>query len=149
MSNFTFSDSGLALTKRFEGLNLDSYQDQVGVWTIGYGHTGPSVHGGLTITEDQADQLLRSDIAAAVTCVNGAVTATINQNQFDALVDFVFNLGCSALLSSTLLRDLNAGDFAAAATQFLLWDHAGGVVISGLHRRRQAERDLFQTQVTI
>ena len=103
------------------------------------------MHGGLTITQDQADQLLLSDIAASVTCVNGAVTATINQNQFDELVDFVFNLGCSALLSSTLLRHLNAGDFAAAAPQFLLRDHAGGVVIPGLLRRRQAERDLFQT----
>jgi lysozyme len=144
MANLTYSDSGLELTKEFEGLNLNSYQDQVGVWTIGYGHTGPSVHGGLTITQDQADQLLLSDIAASVICVNRAVTAEINQNQFDALVDFVFNLGCAALLSSTLLRDLNAGDFEAVAPQFLLWDHAGGVVIPGLLRRRQAESNLFQ-----
>jgi lysozyme len=145
MSNFKYSDLGLALTKQFEGLDLSSYQDQVGVWTIGYGHTGPTVHGGLLITQDQADQLLLSDIAASVACVNRAVTATINQNQFDALVDFVFNLGCAALLFSTLLRDLNAGQLAAVAPQFLLWDHAGGVVIPGLLHRRQAESDLFQT----
>jgi lysozyme len=145
MANFTYSESGVALTKEYEGLELKAYQDQVGVWTIGYGHTGSGVHGGLTITQDQADQLLLSDIAASVTCVNRAVTAAINQNQFDALVDFVFNLGCAALLSSTLLRDLNAGDFESVAGQFLLWDHAGGVVLPGLLRRRQAESDLFQT----
>jgi lysozyme len=144
MANFTYSDAGFALTKQFEGLNLNSYQDQVGIWTIGYGHTGPTIHGGLTITQDQADQLLQSDVAASVSCVNRAVTAVINQNQFDALVDFVFNLGCSALLSSTLLRDINASNFAAASQQFLLWDHAGGVVIQGLLRRRKAESDLFQ-----
>lgn len=145
MANLTYSDAGLTLTKQFEGLNLNSYQDQVGVWTIGYGHTGPSVIGGQTITQDQADQLLASDIAGSVACVNRAVTSDINQNQFDALVDFVFNLGCGALLSSTLLRDINSGDFASAAAQFLLWDHAGGVVVPGLLRRRQAESNLFQS----
>jgi lysozyme len=145
MANFTYSDAGLALTRKFEGLNLNSYQDQVGVWTIGYGHTGPTIHGGLTITQDQADQLLQSDVASSIACVNRAVTAAINQNQFDALVDFVFNLGCAALLSSTLLREVNAGNFAAATQQFLLWDHARGVVIQGLRHRRQAESDLFQS----
>jgi lysozyme len=144
MASFTYSNTGLALTKKFEGLKLNAYQDQVGVWTIGYGHTGPTIHAGLTITQDQADQLLHSDIAASVACVNRAVTAAINQNQFDALVDFVFNLGCAALLSSTLLREVNAGNFAAAAQQFLLWDHARGVVLDGLHQRRKAESDLFQ-----
>jgi lysozyme len=145
MANLTYSDAGIALTEKFEGLRLTSYQDQVGVWTIGYGHTGPSTHGGQTITQDQADQLLRSDISAAVTCVNNAVTGAINQNQFDALVDFVFNLGCHALLTSTLLRDVNAGQFAAAAAQFLAWDHAGGVVVPGLLARRQAEAALFSS----
>src|SRR6185437_6241595 len=119
MSNFSYSDAGFALTKKFEGLRLTAYQDQVGVWTIGYGHTGPEVHGGLAITEDQADLLLHSDVAAAVACVNRAVTAGISQSQFDALVDFVFNLGCGRLLGSTLLRDVNAGEFALAAPQFL------------------------------
>jgi lysozyme len=145
LANLSYSDAGFTLTKQFEGLNLNAYQDQVGVWTIGYGHTGPSVHGGLTITQDQADQLLASDVAASVTCVNRGVTSTISQNQFDALVDFAFNLGCAALLGSTLLRLVNASDFANAAPQFLQWDHAKGVVIPGLLRRRQAEMNLFQT----
>ena len=145
MANLTYSDGGISLTKQFEGLKLSSYQDQVGVWTIGYGHTGPAIHGGQTITEAQAEQLLRSDVAGAVTCVNNAVAANINQNQFDALVDFVFNLGCHALLTSTLLRDVNSGQFAAAAAQFQLWDHAGGVVVPGLLKRRQAEATLFSS----
>jgi len=145
MANFSYSNAGLALTKSFEGLELTAYQDQVGVWTIGYGHTGSGVHGGLVITQEQADQLLESDVAGSVACVNRAVTSDISQNQFDALVDFTFNLGCSTLLSSTLLRFVNAGDFAEAAPQFLRWDHAGGVVVPGLLRRRQQEMTLFQT----
>jgi lysozyme len=145
MCNFSYSDSGFALTKRFEGLRLIAYQDQVGVWTIGYGHTGREVHGGLVITEAQADVLLHSDVAGAVACVNRAVTAEISQCQFDALVDFVFNLGCGRLLGSTLLRHVNAGEFNLAAPQFLLWDHAGGVVVQGLLLRRQAETVLFQS----
>ncbi len=145
MSNFSYSDAGFALTKKFEGLRLTAYQDQVGVWTIGYGHTGREVHGGMTITEDQADLLLHSDVAGAVACVNRAVTAGIVQCQFDALVDFVFNLGCGRLLGSTLLRYVNAGEFDLAAAQFLLWDHVGGVVVPGLLARRQAEVAMFQS----
>jgi len=144
MANHTYSPNGIALTKQFEGLELTAYQDQVGVWTIGYGHTGRSVHGGMTITQEQADQLLTSDLASSVTCVNHAVNTEINQNQFDALVDFVFNLGCASLLGSTLLRSVNAGNFAEAAEQFPLWDHAGGKVIPGLLKRRKAEMALFQ-----
>lgn len=145
MSNFSYSDAGFALTKKFEGLRLTAYQDQVGVWTIGYGHTGREVHGGMTITEDQADLLLHSDVASAVACINRAVTAGVAQCQFDALVDFVFNLGCGRLLGSTLLRHVNAGEFDLAAEQFLQWDHAGGVVVPGLLVRRQAEMALFQS----
>lgn len=145
MCNFTYSDAGFDLTKKFEGLRLAAYQDQVGVWTIGYGHTGREVHGGMLITEGQADTLLHSDVAGAVACVNRAITGTISQSQFDALVDFAFNLGCGSLLSSTLLRHVNAGEFDLAAPQFLLWDHAGGVVVPGLLARRQAEMALFQS----
>ena len=148
MANFKYSANGLALTERFEGLRLQAYQDSVGVWTIGYGHTSPDVHAGLTITGQQAKILLAADVAWAAACVNKAVTSTINQNQFDALVDFTFNLGCASLVQSTLLRLLNAGDFAAAAPQFLRWNKAGGKVLKGLTLRRQAEMDLFNTPVT-
>jgi lysozyme len=145
MANLSYSDAGLAMTQQFEGLVLTAYQDQGGVWTIGYGHTGPDVQSGLTITQDHASILLESDVAASVACVNRGVTVEISQNQFDALVDFAFNLGGGNLLSSTLLRLVNAGNFADAAPQFLVWDHCGGVANAGLLRRRQAEMDLFQT----
>ena len=145
MKDRAYGSNGVQLTQRFEGLRLAAYTDQTGVWTIGYGHTGAGVHAGLTITREQADALLLSDIARAAACVNRLVTAEINQNQFDALVDFAFNLGCASLATSTLLRRINNGDFNGAAAQFQRWDHAGGVVVPGLLQRRQAEAALFQS----
>ena len=146
VNNLTYSKDGLAITEQFEGCRLVAYQDQVGVWTIGYGHTGSGVASGLTITQDQAIDLLASDVAASAAYVNAAVTVELQQNEFDALVDFVFNLGRGAFAGSTLLKNLNAGQFDAAATQFDLWDHAGGQVVAGLLRRRQAEQAMFQGQ---
>jgi len=143
MGNMTYSEQGLALTKHFEGLRLAAYQDQRGIWTIGYGHTGRDVHEGLTVTEAEAEALLASDIARATAAVNRLVTAPVTQNQFDALVDLAFNLGCAALMHSTLLALVNSSDFAAAASEFLRWDHAGGRVVPGLLLRRQAELELF------
>lgn len=148
VNNFTYDGAGLSLTEQCEGCELHAYQDQVGVWTIGYGHTGPDVVSGLSITQDQAAQLLAADIASAARCVNNAVAVQLMQDEFDALVDFVFNLGAGAFESSTLLRDLNAGDFTSAAAQFDVWDHAGGAVVAGLLRRRQAETALFQSGET-
>lgn len=143
-NSFTYSGSDLALTEQFEGCRLTAYQDVAGVWTIGYGHTGPDVSPGLTITQTQAAQLLQQDVASAAACVNQAVTVALNQDEFDALVDFVFNVGRGAFLGSTMLRDLNSGDFADAAEQFDKWDHAGGKVVAGLLRRREAEQALFE-----
>jgi lysozyme len=140
--NFSYSEAGLVLTESFEGRRLSAYQDSVGVWTIGYGHT-KGVKAGDTCTAAQADKWLREDLAASVACVNRLVTATINQHQFDALVDFVFNLGCGALGGSELLRLLNAGKYGEAALQFLRWNHAGGVEVKGLTTRRKAEAALF------
>src|ERR1700761_7803938 len=144
VNNLTYSKDGLTLTEQFEGCRLVAYQDQVGVWTIGYGHTGSGVVAGLTITQDQAKDLLTSDVAASAAYVNAAVMVELQQNEFDALVDFVFNLGRGAFAGSTLLKNLNAGQFDAAAAQFDLWDHAGGQVVAGLLRRRQAEEALFE-----
>ena len=140
---FAYSDAGLTSTKNFEGCRLSAYADQGGVWTVGYGHTGPGVHAGLTITQDQADTFLISDVAGAVACVNRLVTSSIVQCQFDALVDFTFNLGCACLANSTLLRAVNAGEFDGAANEFLRWDHVSGMVVPGLLRRRQAEAQMF------
>jgi lysozyme len=147
MPNFKYSKAGLALTQGFEDCKLAAYQDPVGIWTIGYGHTGTDVVERLTITQDQAEILLAADVAWAVTCVNKSVKSAINQNQFDALVDFVFNLGCAKFGNSTLLQLVNATEFARAAKEFSKWNKAGGKVLRGLTRRRQAEASLFQTAV--
>lgn len=113
-------------------------------WTIGYGHTGPEVHQGLIWTKDQAEAALRDDIQKAVANVNEWCTRDdITQGEFDALVDFAFNCGVRNLDGSTLLKDVNAGDFAAAAAEFEKWAHAGGQVITGLLRRRLVEKDEF------
>jgi lysozyme len=143
MNNFKYSDAGMALTKDFEGLRLTAYQDVAGIWTVGYGHVGPAILAGMTISKADAEALLRADLADAVACVNRAVRVTITQNQFDAMVDFCFNAGRGNFLQSTLLRKVNLQDFAGAAVQFGLWVHAGGEVVSGLVRRRKAEAVLF------
>jgi lysozyme len=145
-NNLTYSVNGLSLTEKFEGFSSNAYQDQVGVWTIGYGHTGPDVAAGRTITLAQAQALLAQDVSIAAACVNAVVTVKLTQQEFDALVDFVFNLGTGAFKGSTMLRVLNGGDFTSAAAQFDLWDRAGGAVVAGLLRRRQAEAALFDAR---
>ncbi len=146
-SQFRTSSAGLQLIKSFEGLRLTAYQDMVGVWTIGYGHTGPDVRPGLMITQEQANALLAADLARFEQGVAKLVTLLLNQYQFDALVSFSYNLGLGNLQHSTLLRLLNAGEVTAAAEQFLCWDKAGGRQVAGLTRRRKAERELFLTPV--
>jgi lysozyme len=145
INHLTYSQNGLSLTERFEGLRLTAYQDQAGVWTIGYGHTGRDVTPGLTISAENAQRMLTQDLRAAAECVNRVTALPLTQNEFDALVDFVFNLGVGNFEGSTLLGDLNAGDLAAAAAQFERWSHAGGKRVAGLLRRRQAEAAIFNT----
>ncbi|MGD1827322.1 Lysozyme [Chromobacterium violaceum] len=136
---------GISLIKQFEGFRLAAYQDMVGVWTIGYGHTGPDVKAGQTITQQQADQLLAADLEKFETGVGQLVAVPLNANQFAALVSFSYNLGLGNLRSSTLLRLLNQGDYAGAAAQFPRWNRAGGQVVAGLTRRRLAEQALFNS----
>jgi lysozyme len=143
VNNFSYSPAGQRMTEGFEGLRLTAYQDVAGIWTIGYGHTGPGICAGMVITDAGADALLLSDLAASVACVNHVVTVPLQQCQFDALVDFAFNAGRGALINSTLLRKLNSGDFASAAAQFGLWVHAGGQIVEGLVRRRKVEAQMF------
>jgi len=139
-----YSQTGRALTEQFEGCRLMAYQDQAGVWTIGYGHTS-GVSEGMTCTQAQADSWLAEDIQWAADVVNREVEVALSQGEFDALVDFVFNAGSGNFQSSTLLRLINSGDLTDAAAQFDLWDHAGGQVVAGLLRRRQAETAEFQS----
>lgn len=139
----TINKAGLNLIKRFEGLELKAYKCPAGVWTVGYGHTGPDVLPNMTITQSEANDLLAADLLRFEAGVAKLVTVSLNDNQFSALVSFAFNVGLKALEKSTLLRHLNAGRPAMAAREFLRWNKAGGVELEGLKRRRQAEMELF------
>jgi GH24 family phage-related lysozyme (muramidase) len=139
--------AGLAIVKQYEGCELSAYADP-GTggepWTIGYGHTDPGIVTlGMTITQDQADELLEQDLAKFETCVNEACARAINSNQFSALVSFAYNVGCEAMEGSTLMKMVNAGDFAGAAGQFGLW--VNDPPLPGLVTRRAAEKTLFET----
>ncbi len=143
------SENGVELIKRFEGLELEAYQDIAGIWTIGYGHTGADVQPGMKISERDAEELLRRDLKPREQAVDGAVKVPLNQNEFDALVSFVYNVGASAFRGSTALKRLNKGDRVGAADALTWWNKAtvGGVLreVLGLTRRRAAERALFLT----
>lgn len=137
------NEAGLSLIKQFEGLKLEAYQDVVGIWTIGYGHTGPDVAKGMVITTADAEILLAKDIEKFEIGVRKLVSNACTSNQFSALVCFSFNVGLGALGKSTLLKKLVAGDISGAADEFLKWNKAGGKEVAGLTRRRVAERQLF------
>jgi len=138
------SAKGLKLLKDSEGFRDRVYADVVGVRTIGYGHRikpGEDFLGGINLTRGEA--LLAEDVAAAEAAVAHLVRVPLTQGQFDALVDFVFNLGMGRLASSTLLEYLNAGKYNPAAWQLLAWDHAGHVEVAALKARREAEFNLW------
>ncbi len=141
------SEKGIVLIKQFEGCKLTAYQDSVGVWTIGYGWTQPvdgkPIRAGMTIKQETAERLLKTGLVSYESDVSRLVKVDLTQGQFDALVSFTYNLGARSLSTSTLLRKLNAGDYAGAADEFLRWNKAGGKVLNGLTRRREAERALF------
>ncbi|EGK3605236.1 lysozyme [Escherichia coli] len=141
------SDKGISLIKQFEGCKLTAYQDSVGVWTIGYGWTQPvdgkPIRAGMTIKQETAERLLKTGLVSYESDVSRLVKVSLTQGQFDALVSFTYNLGARSLSTSTLMRKLNAGDYAGAADEFLRWNKAGGKVMNGLTRRREAERALF------
>ena len=134
---------GFKLLTTFEGCELTAYDDGGGVWTIGYGHTGDAVFPGLTISQTQAEELLRLDLEKFESFVEDAVEVQINDNQFSALVCLCFNVGPVAFGDSTLLRLLNQGNYQGAANQFPVWNKVNGEPWLGLTRRRLAERSLF------
>lgn len=131
--------------KQWEGLRLNAYQDVGGVWTIGYGHTGPDVHRGLTISERRAEEMLIADLARFERAVDSAVKVPMNPSQFGALVSFAFNVGETAFRNSTLLKRLNAGRYDDVPAQLARWVHAGGKRVQGLVNRRAAEAGLWAT----
>ena len=146
------SENGLKFIEHFEGLRLSSYKDSVGVWTIGYGTTvypdGRRVAKGDSCTIEQANQYIANDVKRFEVGVSDLVKVPLNQNQFDALVSFSYNLGLGALGGSTLLKKLNAKDYVGASNEFTKWIKAGGKVLDGLTLRRQSEHNLFIQKVS-
>lgn len=138
------SSAGVSMIMGFESLRLAAYQDERGIWTIGYGHT-PS-HKGQTITQEEAEGLLDDDLVVAETAVS-KVAGTCTDNQYDAMVSLCFNIGGPQFRSSTVLRDHLAGNFAAAGQAFLMWDKVtidGELVDSaGLLNRRKIEMAMY------
>ena len=134
---------GINLIKKFEGLRLEAYLCPAGVWTIGYGHT-KGVKKGQVITQLEADNLLKEDLSSFEKGVTSLIKSNINQNQFDSLVSFAYNLGLANLKSSTLLKKVNSNsNDRTIVDEFIKWIYAGGKPLEGLKRRRQAEAYLY------
>ncbi len=129
----------------FEACKLTAYYCPANVLTIGWGSTGNHVYEGMTITQQEADELFVKDQKRFVDAVNNLVKVPLTQNQFDSLVSFVYNVGEGNFKTSTLLRKLNAYDYEGAAEEFLRWNRGGGKVLAGLTRRRKSERHYFLT----
>lgn len=148
------SQRGIDLIKRFEGLILHSYLCPANKLTVGYGHCGEDVKQGMVITEKEAEELLKQDLNLFESKLNYSIShdhISLNQNQFDACISFIFNLGFSAFIFSTLYKKLKAGDYAGAADEFPRWVYITKTVDGekvkikqkGLETRRKAERELF------
>jgi|TARA_R110000803_G_scaffold78792_1_gene144069 lysozyme len=137
------SEEGKALIKKFEGCELESYRCSANVLTIGYGHT-KGVSDGDSCTQDEADQMLTDDLEEFEGYVDKLVTVDLEQNEFDALVAWTFNLGPTNLKSSSLLAALNEGKKSEVPAQIKRWNKAGGNVLKGLIRRREAESLLWE-----
>jgi|TARA_B100000214_G_C23799400_1_gene549658 lysozyme len=140
------SQTGIDLLKHFEGCELEAYQDSVGVWTIGYGHT-KDVEKGMKITQELAEHMLKEELEGEYEgYINDIPDVPLTQCQFDALVCWVYNLGPTNLRSSTMLKELNAGNYDLVPFQMKRWDKAGGKTLLGLTRRRNAEALLFKDE---
>lgn len=137
------NQAGIDLIREAEGMRLVAYRCPAGILTIGVGHTGKDVHEGQTITEEQAVALLHHDLAWAEQAVVNEIRVPLTDNQFSALVSFVFNVGVGAFAKSTLRKKLNAGDYGAVPDELCKWTRSGGKVLPGLITRRQAEAKLF------
>jgi len=133
----------LDLLKEFEGLRLESYQDIGGVWTIGYGHT-KTARPDMRITKEGAEALLRDDIKWVTEAIERLVSAPLNDNQYAALVSFIYNIGAGAFSKSTMLRHLNSKSYKLAGDEFPRWNKVKGVTVRGLTNRRLKEQELFR-----
>ena len=144
----TINQAGLDLIKEFEGFRAESYRDPVGVWTIGYGTTaaadvGIAPNAGMKISKADAEMYLARAIDKFAAQIDPKITRPINENERAAFLSLAYNIGPGAFAKSSALRKFNEGDKAGAANAILLWNKAGGKVLAGLVRRREAERALF------
>jgi len=137
------SEDGLELIKKFEGCETSAYQDSVGVWTIGFGHT-KGVEEGQTCSIEDAESMLADEMDEYEGYINNMVKVDLQQHEFDALVAWVYNLGPTNLGESTMLKVLNGGQFDRVPDEMNRWTRAGGEILEGLVRRRQAESLMFQ-----
>ena len=142
------SEHAYETIKRHEGLRLNAYQDVAGVWTIGYGNTyypdGKRVKAGDVISLARAVELFKWTVDSFAERILAHITTPLNQNQFDALVSFAYNVGVAAFKNSTLLRKVNANPCdPAIRDQFMRWNKAGGKIVNGLTVRRKQEADLY------
>lgn len=145
--NMRASSQAYTMLRQFEGLRLKAYGDIGGTQTIGYGHTR-NVRPGQVITQPTAEQYLREDVADVEHNIGISVSVQLTQNQYDALVSWMFNLGFGAWQKSGALHHLNAGDYDTCISIMCLYNQAGGRVVEGLRRRRTAEYDLWHKQDT-
>ena len=143
MKHRQVTKAGIALIKAFEGFSALPYKDVANLWTVGYGHLIRQSEAFTRVSEQEAEDLLANDLFTAERAVLGLTKVTLTDNQFNALVSFVFNLGSGAYQRSTLRSKINRGEYELSAGEFLKWIWAGGKKIKGLLRRRIAERDLF------
>ena len=135
-----------ALVEKSEGDVLKAYPDPAtggAPWTIGHGHTGPEVHPGMRITQQEADAYLEQDLCRVGQQISKVVHVELSQDEFDALVCFVYNIGIGNFMNSTMLRLLNMGKFDEASNEFEKWTKGAGKVMPGLVARRHNEKDLF------
>lgn len=139
------NQAGIDLIKSFEGCKLQSYQDSGGIWTVGYGITGKNIGPGMTITQDQANQMLADRLNSTASMIDGMLAVVLTSNQFSAIVSLGYNIGIGNLERSTLWGLLQANQSGPAALQFSRWDRVNGSVLKGLQARRLAEQTLFNT----
>jgi lysozyme len=140
--------AGLEIIKRFEGCRLEAYLCPAGIWTIGFGSTH-EVYEGMIITQIEANQRLQSDVEGTEAGISRSIKVPLNPNQYSACVSLAFNIGARAFRDSTLLKLINQKRFKEAAGQFPLWKHSNGVVLPGLVKRRESERELFLSPIVI
>lgn len=137
------NQEGIDLIKQFEGLELEAYICPAGVATLGYGSTGPDIKLGMKWTKAQAEDRLKNDLGTFSKGVRNLIKVVLNENQFSAVVALAYNIGLGNFKESTLLKKLNASDFAGTAAEFERWNKGGGRVLKGLVKRREAEKALF------